>query len=1026
MISALLMVVLVSLPANAQAVRIGADAWPARVDIAKIEALGAGDRVWWWSADCAPSQLMAGAQSTDCRAATRRTVSVVDDRGKAVPGALVVWGTEEMLAEMPETMLPAVTLGENGSAPAFFPATTPIYARAAGPKAASWWQRIAAASTPIAIRASEATLVRTAIHLSGTSTVSRSIIEIEPVFMTAAPSDIRSWGTAERDAVMFLPLPKLAVRYTAWSDDAAPQSGVATTAAFPRSLTLPVGARVEGLVHAPRHTVIADAAIEAVFSMPAGSRALRRRARSDAKGHFIMHGLPAGPVQLLVRRAGYATAVRMVRLGAAAADVEEFLLRPARNVMMAVVDRSGRPVPYADMRTGDGAHATADSEGLASLDGVPADEDFLLQVRARGFRNAEVRVPVDVKGKVRAVLSRGVRFRATLQDAETHQPAGPGTVMIANNGGRHIELFDASGVIDVGGLSSGTLSVEIRADGAAPFVIAERAVSDEEEVAVGEVRLSKGASIAGHVVSRQSGAPIVNAHVRLLRRSGFGPTGAFVMRDWAEGSSGDDGSFNISGFEAGPQVLIVEAAGFASRLVTQEVRDSPTPVDVGTIDLDTGRELIVDCTPVSRCGTEARLLFAGEEFSWASIGTALQNGTAHLLPTGSGTVTLRLLAAGHVVDERAVEISPQSDATHIHVKLVSTVVTGTVTSGGQPRKSGQVQLERVSSANHEMPVYLTSQTPEGQQASSSWLTDLPEVQITAIDESGRFKFEDVQPGTYTATYRLNGTGAASVRIAVPESERYDFPIELPPGELHGRVTDERSQPVGLAIVEIRDADGELHSARSDEAGEFSATGLPTGKVLVRAINRDGEGNAEVDVNPPRVAVADVLLRKKDKAPVSVTVTDPSGQPLSGAVVFLLGSSALPSAVATTDVSGIATLRLSQPLMTPVAVYHGAYGWSWLSPRVLGSSENSECTVRMVVGTGCVVVASNTATTVDLFAPSGISLGGAFSFLGLPVSVTPGRDLRLSGLPPGAYTLRSGIFQTAAEVQSGRDARVTIR
>jgi hypothetical protein len=300
------------------------------------------------------------------------------------------------------------------------------------------------------------------------------------------------------------------------------------------------------------------------------------------------------------------------------------------------------------------------------------------------------------------------------------------------------------------------------------------------------------------------------------------------------------------------------------------------------------------------------------------------------------------------------------------------------------------------------------------------------VQIAAVDMGGHFKFDDVQPGAYTAAYRLNGTSAASVRVTIPESERFDFPIELPSGELRGRVLDEQAIAVGGAIVEIRDANGEMHSAQSDDAGEFSVSALPIGKAVVRAALRDREGSAEATVEPPRVAGADIVLRKKEKTPVAVTVIDPSGQPLSGAVVFLLGSSAMPSAVGTTNTSGIATLRLSQPLMTPVAVYHSAYGWSWLPARVLGSEDNSECTIRMVAGTGCVVVASKTAAAVDLYAPSGISLGGAFSFLGVPVSVAPGGELRLSGLPPGAYTLRAGTFQAGAEVQAGKDARVSIR
>jgi len=1028
MVPALLMVIAVSLPPNAEAVRIAADAWATPVDTSKVEPdpPAVGERIWWWSPKCAPAQLTSDAPAVECGAIKPRTMRVIDGRGKGVAGARLIWGTAEMLTDMPETMLPALTCGDDGSVAVPSPASGSIFVRAAGAHAASWWQKVKPANAPVLIRASEGMPLRTGIQLPDGAAVTRSILEIEPVSVTMAATDIRSWGASERDAVELLPLPRMAVRYTAWSDDAAPQAGVATTGAFPRTLLLQPGTQAEGLVFAPKHVAVPDAAVEAVFVMPGGARGLQRRARSDGNGHFVLRGLAAGSTQVLVRKPGYATVIRMVRLGGTP-SVQEYLLRHARSLKVVVVDRSDQPVPSADVRTADGAHANTGKDGVASLDSVPAGENVLLQVRARGFRNAEVRVPSDAKGKTKVVLSRGVQVTATLWRGETHQPAGPGTVMIVNNGGRHIESFDASGVLELSGLAAGTLSLEIRADGAAPFAIPERDVAGEERVDLGEVRLPTGPSIKGSIVSRQSGAPIANAHVRLLRRSGFGPIGAFVMRDWAESLSAEDGSFTVGGFEAGPQLFLVEAAGFAARLMTQEVRqDALMPVDAGTIDLETGRELIVDCTPVPRCGNEARLLFAGAEFPWASIGAPMQSGTAHLLPAGSGTATLRLLAGGRVVDERSVEIPSQSDLSHIHVKLVSTAVTGTVMSAGKPHPSGQVRLERVTGGSHVMPIYFTHETPQGNTASSSWMTDSPDVQIAAVDSSGRFQFDGVQPGQYNASYRFNGTSAVPIHVTVPESDQYDFSIELPLGEVRGRVTDEHKVPVKFSVIEVRDTTGELHTGQTDGGGDFSLIGLPAGKAVVRAANRDGEGQVEVTIEPPRVSVADVVLEKHDRKPVTVAVVDPFGQPLPGATVFLIGSGLIPAAVGTTDGSGIATFRLSKPLNTSVVAYQSAYGWSWLSARPLGSDASEECTLRMAAATGSVVVSSKTGAAVELYAPSHISLGGAFSFLGVPVSVAPGAELRLSGLPPGVYALRAGAFQTIAEVETGKDALVTIR
>jgi len=47
--------------------------------------------------------------------------------------------------------------------------------------------------------------------------------------------------------------------------------------------------------------------------------------------------------------------------------------------------------------------------------------------------------------------------------------------------------------------------------------------------------------------------------------------------------------------------------------------------------------------------------------------------------------------------------------------------------------------------------------------------------------------------------------------------------------------------VSLAVVEVRDANGEMHASQTDGSGEFSVIGLPSGIAIVRAMNHDGEG-----------------------------------------------------------------------------------------------------------------------------------------------------------------------------------------
>lgn len=1024
MTSAFLLAVVLSLPPSAQVVKIAADSWPTMIEMVKAEQPQAGEALWWWSPDCAPERLTADSREPSCQHATPASVRIVDDRGRNVAGAKIVWGTSEMVADIPESMLPSATTGDDGTIKLMLPDRKILFMRVAGPVLATWWQKVPASHAFISLRASESTSVTTHLQISDGSP-RRGIVEVEPVSVASAADEVRSWAVSERDVVSFLPLPRMPVRYTAWSDEAAPLNGTGNTGQFPRVLQLPRGARVEGRLLAARNG-LSGAVVEAVFGIPGASRGLRRRAQSDANGRFRIRGLSPGMVQITVRKPSFAAVLLMVKVDGAL-TMDDIVMRPGRSVTIHVVDGAGRAITGAELRTADGVHAIVDSRGIAILNGVAAGEDVQVDVRAHSYRSASAIIAAGAKGNVDVVLRRGVRVLATLFRDGGREPAGPGNVLIMNNGGKQIEPFDSSGRIDIGGLAAGTLSLEIRATGSMPFVVAERKLSDDDEVDLGEVSLPKGSGITGHLIARSSAVPISNAHIKALRRGASGPILSFVMRDWVEATSTDDGTFTVAGVQPGPQVLLFEASGFASRIVTAEVRvDAETPLDLGAIDLDRAREVIVNCTPAPRCGNEARLLLDSADFPWASVAGSMRDGTARLLPAASGTATLRLIANGRIIEERIIEISSQSDTTSIDVKLRSTSVAGAVATSGRPQSGGTVYIERGTGSSRVMPVYMESRTSDGQVASSNWLTDMPELQTAAVDAKGRFAFADVRPGAYNATYRRDGITSPPFPVSIPELDHFDFTIDLPPGEIHGRVVDAESVPVSHAVVEVHDAAGQQQVAASNAAGEFSLSGIGAGHVSLRATQGDREGGTEAEIEPPRAASVEIRLKKKEQTKSEIAVSAPNGQPLPGAVVFLLGSGGFPAGVASTDASGIATFHLSEPLIAPAAAYSPNYGWSWMNAKSIGAANGVQPAIRMSDATGALVVSSVRSANIELYTSAGIPVASAFVTLGVPVTIVPGGDVRLAGLPPGTYTLQSGAFRASAEVTAGKDARVSIR
>src|SRR5206468_4026900 len=95
--------------------------------------------------------------------------------------------------------------------------------------------------------------------------------------------------------------------------------------------------------------------------------------------------------------------------------------------------------------------------------------------------------------------------------------AGPGSVLIQNNGAKFTRPVDAGGVVDIGGLQEGSLSLEIRADSFPPYRMSTRSVRKNERVELGTISLMAGLSIEGIIVDAQSGAPLPSARIRSPR-----------------------------------------------------------------------------------------------------------------------------------------------------------------------------------------------------------------------------------------------------------------------------------------------------------------------------------------------------------------------------------------------------------------------------------------------------------------------------------------------------------------------------
>jgi hypothetical protein len=858
---AILLAATLALPPGAEAVRINGDALPEKVTEAT-----SGERVWWWSNDCAPQLLTADAPAAVCTAPMVRRVLAVDRAsGKKLPGARVVWGTDAMRADLPDAMLPAAVTGEDGEAVLPLPPTAEVSVRVDGSRAASWWQSVTPGAAPVRLVAVPAAPASLQVTVAG-EPAANARVQIEL-------SDSRSWAVT-RDGKLTLPaLPPVPVRLIAWSDDSAPLVLDLDAARLPRTLDLPRGVAVRGRIVDARRRPIEGATIEAVVPIGSLPRALRRHAQSGRAGTFALRGIAMGPAQLKIQKAGRATVVRGVDANADAdadaqgdVDAGDITLNASRQIALRVLDRDRQPVAGAAVRVTGGPSGATGGDGLVRIDGVTAEEDVAVHVTAMGFRAADLDVPANAKFPLDLELSRGVRVVGRVVNAKSGASAGPGDVLVNDNGTQRVIAIDESGAIDIGGLDAGKLALEIRAHALAPLAIDARTVTTGETWDLGTLQMTEGTLLTGRVVDRDRDEPLAGARVRVLRRGDTGAALAAVMNDWIATTADDDGSFTVSGLGAGPHIVMFDAPGFAPRVLTIAAEPDIKPMKV---ELDRARALSIDCAPVRRCGSEARLLYAGSAQPWASTSAPLRGGQARIVTAAPGTALLRLVDGGEVVHEREVQIGATAE-TELRIRLATATLRGTVASAGRPRRDGgTVELRARTTPAAGVAIYVENRTADGQPLGGSWQTDLPSFESAPVDDAGHFVFAELEPGQYDATYRREGRMATATTLLVQPGTS-EIVLEIAPGELRGRILHEDGHPAAFAPVAILDAAGTRSLAHSDQFGNFEALGIAPGRAVVTVEDAYTAAAAEVDVDAQRTAVVELVMRAKTVAARAIT------------------------------------------------------------------------------------------------------------------------------------------------------------
>jgi Carboxypeptidase regulatory-like domain len=551
-----------------------------------------------------------------------------------------------------------------------------------------------------------------------------------------------------------------------------------------RNLVVVEGVTVTGLV---TDTRTGEPVVGAEVSLQGSERL---ESRTDESGRYRIAGLASDRAKVYVGAPGYlrtwVDAVPGVDGAEAVCDIE---LDPGARIHGRVFGPTGEPVAGARILHDEGvirskkrATATSGDDGTFLLEGVPAGWRTLT-ARAEGLASAVVDgLAVSAGSEVSEVeihLAPGGAISGKLID-EAGEPVAGASVRISAAGPGGEDLA-RSGLVEPAEDGS------FRARHLRPGIYRVRVVATDHqaesrdavvvvegmETAGVDFVLRGGASIAGKVLTLK-GVPIAGAKLHAWPRQGV-RTGAWRAVDVI---SLADGSFRLTGLEAGAYQVNVSKVGFTGR--------GPDSVPVGTDGLEIRLQqqaTLVGTVIVGSDGAPApvakvRVHAAGETDDRITRSVSVAS--------PDGEFSVRGLEPGRYELEASTEAGLRSLRVPVSI------------SGGETPEPVTLTLRPAASIRG------TVLLPDGSPCEGALLQALPQDPVargarpgfTRSDTEGRFVIRALRPGRYLVRARHVGWSPAEEFTAVNEGGDVQLTPRLrEPGGFRLSVTDPDGVPV---------------------------------------------------------------------------------------------------------------------------------------------------------------------------------------------------------------------------------------
>ncbi|WP_253816463.1 carboxypeptidase regulatory-like domain-containing protein [Myxococcus xanthus] len=466
---------------------------------------------------------------------------------------------------------------------------------------------------------------------------------------------------------------------------------------------------------------------------------------------------------------------------------------------------------------------TTATDGRFTLENV-APGTHIVVAKMPGYSEARqsVTVATGASASVRLDLVRGRGSILGNVKVEGVLDASGVNVTLVETGAK--TTTDATGLFTFSDLSQGTYTVALQKTN---FLATQQTV---------EVR-GTGSTLVNLSLSRERSS--VTGVIQLEGSSNHAGAVVTLVEASLNATTNAEGQFNIENVMTGTYTLRVRRESYVDAQQTVEVRvNQPSQVNLtlllvrgdvaGTVQLSDGATPSGVTITVTQTGANTTTNAQGQ-FTFTG------------LPLGTYTLTAQ--KEGYAVVQQSVTVRTGAAAT-----VAFTLVRA------QGRVVGTAVLEGASS--HGGITVTLAETGA----------------TTTTNSQGSFTFNNVAAGTYTVEARLSGYAVARESVQVQENQAASVSLSLT--RERGNVAGVIQLEGGISPVDINvTLAGTAFSARTNTAGQFTLTGVPTGSYTLEA-QKDGFATGQRTVE----------VRAGEQAQVSLTLSRVRGN-ISGVVLL---------------------------------------------------------------------------------------------------------------------------------------------